>query len=233
MPFDTSFERSLVRDQDGALLLSVRGFGIEGVPREDVAKIDPSLKNCFRVFRSTDGRHWVEILKVEGVRPWSPVVMGKTAKGRVFPAANERAEPWPEVRGNTLPDARMRENLAPGRSTRSVRCWPSEPHCRCGRTSGRAPSRLTWYLDHPISAVVRLADGIERTLLSFRVCDSGRRSCQMRRDGGDGDLGGGSPLTMLRVVTCEACGHALYCSPLETAVFGSTLARDTTWGGEP
>lgn len=172
-PLDTSFEPSLIRDRDGALLLSVRGFGIEGVPREEVAKLDESLKGCFRVFRSVDGKQWTEHLKVDRIRPWSPVVMGQTVGGGVFLAANERAEPWPAVRGNTLPDARMREKLA---------LWPLSDDRRSVGTPtrvvdavalwGRAPSALTWYLDHPISAVVRLADGKPRTLLCFRVCDS-------------------------------------------------------------
>ncbi|MCE9591106.1 MAG: hypothetical protein K8S99_11340 [Planctomycetes bacterium] len=174
-PPDTSFEPSVARDTDGSLLFTARGWGIEGVSKEAVEKLDRALLNCLIAWRSTDhGATWRKLFQVDKARPWSPVVLNQTAAGEPYFAANPTAEPWPEVRGNTVPDARMRQVLSlwPVNAARSGVGDPV-PVLDAVARFGKSPSNLTWYIDHPIGAVLTLADGLKHALLAFRVCDGG------------------------------------------------------------
>lgn len=173
-PCDTSFEPSLVRDGDGSLLFTARGWGIEGVPADVREKLDPSLRSAIPVWRSTDGGGtWTKLFQADGVRPWSPLVINPTASGTPYVSGNRIAAPWDQVRGSTTPDARMREFLS---------LWPLNKQ-RTGLERevtvldavarfGKAPSGLTWYMDHPIGAVLRLKDGKRHNIMAFRICDS-------------------------------------------------------------
>jgi len=171
-PADCSFEPSLIRDTDGSLLFSARGWGVEGVQKALLAGLDQELKNCVRVWRSADGGvTWKQVLRVDRLRPWSPVVLSPTAEGIPYLCGNRLVPPRPNVIGRTTPDARMREilcmwPLSPARdSLLAEHVVLDAPH-----RFGPVPSGLTWCLDHPIGCVLDLADG-RHSLLQFRCCD--------------------------------------------------------------
>ncbi len=180
---DTSFEPSTVRDVDGGLLLCVRGYGVEGVSHEEREKIEKAKVNRFQVWRSMDeGATWQQVIKLDGMRPWSPVCINLLADGAPYLAANRKVEPRPDMRGMTTPDARMREYLCAWKLSADRTGVEAESLLLDGKAVlGPVPSGLVWYLDHPIGAVVELG-GKKRALLGFRVADA----AEVVRDGKPG-----------------------------------------------
>jgi hypothetical protein len=164
-----SFEPSLVRQAEGALLLCARGTG-------DNAK-------GIWVWRSIDsGAHWKSLLSLPDVLPRSPVALHQAAHGTPFIVANL-------IQGGVLPEMANRFPLpkaAAGRPLetriRDTLClWPLDvkgrrllpPHVvRHGPTSfGPPPGGITWTIDHPIVANLQLSDGLWHTVLGYRVVD--------------------------------------------------------------
>jgi hypothetical protein len=174
-PADSSFEPSMIRDVDGSLLMSVRGWGVEGVLEEEKKKIDRATINRFQVYRSKDaGATWEQTINLDNMRPWSPVCINQLPDGTPILAANRKVEPRDNVRGNTTPDARMREFLCAWKLTPDRRGVERESLLLDGPALlGPVPSGLVWYLDHPIGGLVTLADGKQHAILTFRVADAG------------------------------------------------------------
>jgi len=171
--YDTSFEPGLVRDTDGSLLFCARGMGTEGVSKDEVAKLAPELWRRIQVWRSTDnGAQWQQVISRDGLRPWSPVVINTTASGQPFIAGNLWSEQTHGPTGKEIKMAWRRSQLV---------LWPlnearddvEEPITILDgeATLGPCPSDMSWYLDHPIGAVLRLGDGKWHSLVFFRVGD--------------------------------------------------------------
>ena len=161
------FEPCLVRDTDGAWLLSLRGSG-------DTAR-------SIRVWRSGDGVRWKRLLYLPGVLPMSPVALHRATDGTLFVAANLIADlpsnmakrfPLPTDAAGQPRKGRIRETLC---------LWPLDvkrarlkpPHViRDGQADfGPPPGGITWTIDHPIAANLHLSDGRWHTVLAYRVVD--------------------------------------------------------------
>lgn len=137
-------EASLIRDLDGSLLFSARGYGQEA-------------SNMVRVWRSADGgATWELVIEAPRVRAQAPVSLNRAADGTPYIAAN--------------PMGRWREALClwPLNADRSaldepitVRDAPAE--------FGPAPGGSKWMVDHPNAVTLRLADGKWHNVLVYRV----------------------------------------------------------------
>ncbi|MCK5327616.1 MAG: hypothetical protein KAR36_03360, partial [Candidatus Latescibacteria bacterium] len=108
------------------------------------------------------GRTWKQILYRKNCRSRSPVSINRAADGTPYLAAN----------------------LPPNDRTREVLCyWPLNASrtdledCVIARDApaefGPAPSGSWWRVDHPVSAVLRLADGAWHSVLAYHVVDNG------------------------------------------------------------
>ena len=146
-------EPSLIRDADGSLLFSARSD----------CSVLPGIAFDAAVWHSADnGETWKQVIYRKECRSRSPVSINQAADGTPFVAAN----------------------LPPLDRTREVLCyWPLNEsrtdfeECRIARDApaefGPAPSGSWWRIDHPNSAIVRLADGAWYSLLTYRIVDNG------------------------------------------------------------
>ena len=146
---DTWSEPSLIRDIDGNLLFSARGSGNENF---NVA-----------VWRSMDnGETWKQVIHQKDFHARSPISLNRAADGTPYIAAN----------------------LFPQSRTREILClWPLNADrtelgelyiARDARGQfGPAPSESWWRVDHPISSVLRLADGKWHGVLTYHIVDNG------------------------------------------------------------
>lgn len=146
-------EPSLIRVADGNLLFSARSAD----------RAEPTIAFDIAVWRSIDnGETWNKVIHEKNRRSRSPISINRTADGTPYIAAN----------------------TPPLRRTREVLCfWPlDESHTKleCRMTArnapaefGPAPSGSWWRIDHPTSAVIRLADGRWHNILSYRIVDNG------------------------------------------------------------
>jgi len=146
-------EPSLIREADGSLLFSARSS----------CRILPSIAFDIAVWRSRDnGETWKQVIYQKNCRSRSPVSINRAVDGTPYIAAN----------------------LPPLRRTRDVLClWAideSRTNLECRMTArdarsefGAAPSGSWWRIDHPTSAVIRLADGLWHSILSYRIVDNG------------------------------------------------------------
>lgn len=146
-------EPSLIRDVDGSLLMSARSTCGRG------SKIAFDLA----VWRSTDnGKSWKQAVYRRRCRSRSPVSVNRAADGTAFVVANFP----PLMRRRDIlcywPLNAARTDLGELRIARDVR-----------GEFGPAPSGSWWRIDHPASAVVRLADGAWHGLLVYRIVDNG------------------------------------------------------------
>ena len=165
-----AFEPSMIRDDDGSLLFTVRGglrFAMEG-------RTDSKSKSCendIRVWRSADaGATWVQTLNASMVRAGTPVTINKALDGTVYIAGNPHCET--DSRGQQLPSIEMRETLM---------LWPlSQDRTRllepvlardCNADFGKPPFGSIWRADHPVGMTVRLADGLWHHVLAYRVLE--------------------------------------------------------------
>ena len=142
-------EPSLIRDIDGNLLLSARGSGNENF---NVA-----------VWRSLDnGETWKQVIHQKDFHARSPISLNRAADGTPYIAAN----------------------LFPKSRTREILClWPLNADrtelgelyiARDARGQfGPAPSGSWWRVDHPVSSVLRLADGKWHGVLTYHIVDNG------------------------------------------------------------
>ncbi len=137
-------EASLIRDLDGSLLFSARGYGQEA-------------SNMIRVWRSADGgAGWELVIQVPQVRAQAPISLNRAADGTPYIAANLLG--------------RWRETLClwPLNADRSalhepivMRDAPAE--------FGPAPGGSKWMVDHPNAVTLRLADGKWHNVLVYRI----------------------------------------------------------------
>jgi hypothetical protein len=175
---DMAFEPSLVRDADGALLMSVRGKGLKEPP----GSIQDGLENTFehfRVYRSADnGRTWETAIHLPRRRCASPVILNRTAGGRPYLAANPY-ESGPDSRGRPILSTSRRRTLCLWPLT-ADRTGVEEPVCVLDADREFGPPRPLgndaghdnlWMLDHPMGSVCRLADCQWHAVQCFRVTD--------------------------------------------------------------
>lgn len=144
-------EPSMVRDQDGSLLATARSGW---PPRENTARV--------QAWRSEDGEGWTRRMDIGRLRSPGPVAVSRTAGGRPFimgntfstenPTSRATLSAWPITGDRTG----VAENLV-----------AFDPEAFVG-----PPRDYAWFADHPIGAVVRLADGRLRSLVAFRLCDN-------------------------------------------------------------
>ncbi len=158
-------EASLVRDTDGALLFSARGSGGDRYTTVQVWR------------KSGDGPQWQLVVSTPDVRVWhkqeegpewglvinllkahnsGPMSIGRAADGTPFIGA---------------------DLLGSGRETLCI--WPLNPErmdleepitARAARDEfGPAPGGGRWMVDHPSSAVLRLADGLWHGVVAYRI----------------------------------------------------------------
>ncbi|MGC9316692.1 MAG: hypothetical protein ACP5KN_01495 [Armatimonadota bacterium] len=140
-------EPSLVRDADGALLFSARGYGDE-------------RSNEIRVWRRADAEsQWRLIIDVQDARHQAPVSIGRAADGTPFLGAN------------LLGSGREVLQLWPLNAERTGLDEPIT--ARDARTQFGSPGENSrWMVDHPSAAVVRLADGQWHGILAYRILHS-------------------------------------------------------------
>ena len=147
-------EPSLIRDVDGSLLLSARS---------SYSPPDSTIAFDIAVWRSTDnGRTWKQVIYRNKCRSRSPVSINQAADGTAFMVAN-------------LPPLMRRRDI--------LGYWPVntsrtdlEELCIARDARGQfgpAPSGSWWRIDHPTSAIVRLADGKWHSVLVYRIVDNG------------------------------------------------------------
>jgi len=144
-------EPTLVRDIDGALLLSARG------------SFETGDNQAFLVWRSENGGvTWEKVIHERGVRNSAPVTLSRAADGTPYLAANPRYLPCGRI-------FQHREMLA---------LWPLAPDrrgvlppiiIRDSSDFGPGPYSHPWWVDHPIGCTLRLADGNLHHLLAYRV----------------------------------------------------------------
>ncbi len=168
---DGSFEPSLIRDADGALLFSARGSR------------EPDF-NDIRVWRSQDnGATWSKVIHVRGVISSSTISLNQAADGTPYVVANLYEVFMSPLDRIKLPkDSEGRTRL--GGATRNTLClWPLnaarnalEPPL-IGRDLaaefGPPPGGSAWRVDHPSGMTLRLADGTWHHLLGMRILEYG------------------------------------------------------------
>jgi hypothetical protein len=156
-PADSSYEATVVRDMDGALLFTARGGA-------DVSAI--------RLWRgSCDGAKWESMLTVSKMRSETPVSLNRAADGTVYVAGSPEREV--DSRGRALSSVEMREKLL---------LWPISADRRallepvtardCLAEFGEAPGESIWRADHPVGLTVRLAGRQWHHVLCYRVLAS-------------------------------------------------------------
>ncbi|MEA3402848.1 MAG: hypothetical protein U9R79_16530 [Armatimonadota bacterium] len=140
-------EPSMVRDVDGALLFSARGYG-------------EAPSNEVRVWRRARGTsEWRLVIDVQDARHQAPVSIGRAADGTPFIGANllgsgrEVLQLWPLNPERT----EVEEPI-------TIRDAPAQ--------FGSPGEDSRWMVDHPSAAVVRLADGRWHALLAYRILHS-------------------------------------------------------------
>lgn len=141
VPVGSGSEPSLVRVADGSLMFATRLGGDE--------------QSTVVVWRSADaGRTWQEIVRQTEVRSSSPLSIHRTVCGAPFIATNPHGGKrprlcfWP-IEGTHLADSRLIRD--------------------CTQEFGVRPKEAFWCVDHPSSAVVRLADAQWHALLAYRI----------------------------------------------------------------
>lgn len=137
-------EPSLVRDTDGALLFSTRGYGADKI-------------NLVRVWRSADnGESWELAIDAPDTRHEAPI------------SINQAADGTPYIAANLLGKGRESLCLWPLKADRSG--LESPMAIRDARAGfGAPPGGSTWMVDHPSGAVLQLADGKWHNVLVYRI----------------------------------------------------------------
>ncbi len=170
-----SSESSVVRDTDGALLMTARGCHEYLHPNCPEALADSPNMNDIRVWRSADdGRTWTLVCQEHQRRCCATVSIGTTPGGQPFVCGHpyctcDHMGRHIDVDGHS---DWMRESLA---------IWPlsADRTAVAGEIIAKAPlDELppppyggTWWNDHPQFATVVLADGKRHTLFASRVAE--------------------------------------------------------------
>jgi hypothetical protein len=172
-----SFEPSVVRELDGSLLMSVRGYGRDGHINERWHNDVPETWDALRLYRSADGENWREAFCIYAQRAISPVILNVTADGRPYIAGNPLRRNNINRSGRTCKTAWMRDDLFfwPLNDARTGVLTPTNVldarrEFGCARADWNDSVNF-WYLDHPAGGAFRLADGNWHGLVGFRVCE--------------------------------------------------------------
>lgn len=154
------FEPSLIRLPDGALAITARGTG-ENAP-------DLALWH-----RAVGASVWRQTVRLRSVRSaHTPLSLNRGTDGTPYLAFNPHQPAQRDTAGRMLGPDQMRQSLtlmpvdpATGAIGQPVTVFD------CDALFGPSPGRSPWRVDHPIGAVVRLADDRLHSLLAFRVCE--------------------------------------------------------------
>jgi hypothetical protein len=161
---EQGLEATLIRDRDGALLFTARNNG------------GPERFHAVKIWRSTDGgRAWTKVLDLHEAREQAPVSLNQGSDGTPYLAANVL------LSAVTFPDGTPRpagpRSEPPSYSRERIALWPLRP----GGNGLESPIVLfdawnelprdgrLWWVDHPVGAAVRLADGAWHSIVCFRV----------------------------------------------------------------
>lgn len=159
-PPDLTVEPTLIRDVNGDLLMSVRqNFKIQGIEN---TRLD------IRVYRSSDqGATWDPCLHKKNARSNAPIILSQSLSGTPYLVGNQCEQGkrdllwlWPlnEDRTATLDPMSLMDgerDIGPARPF-------SPPFAHLDNS---------WYIDHCIGHVIRLADQQWHNLLCFRAID--------------------------------------------------------------
>ena len=144
-------EPTLIRDTDGSLLFTVRSAYSE---IED---------HIIRVWRSTDAEVWDLAIEIPKGRGQAPVTLNQAADGTPYLCANRMGHERDWLVLWSL--KRDRSGLEKPITVRNAL-----------EQFGPPPSGKVWFMDHPMSQTVRLADENWRHLLVYRIMDRGEHS---------------------------------------------------------
>jgi hypothetical protein len=151
-----TFEPTLVRDHDGALLFTARGR--------------KSHKEALRLWRSEDGGvSWNLRFELPQMLAETPVTLNMGPGGCPYIAGNPRRDQ--DSLGRSINSIEMRETLQVWPLTED-RCGVLDPVVvrDCTRF-GPAPYGSIWRADHPMGATLQLGDDDPRHWLFYRVLE--------------------------------------------------------------
>jgi len=168
-PADNSIEASLIRDVDGSLLYFARGRRHMGPPA--------------RIWRQAKpGDPWELRMNVARMLPSTPAALGQAPDGTPYLSGNFW-QPEFKVPEGLYADAGVSRIEPVGwRGERSTLCvWPLN-EARDGFEAplilrdprsefGLPPHGTVWAADHPVSNQIRLADGLWRTVIGYRMLE--------------------------------------------------------------
>ena len=176
---DGSFEPSIVRDLDGALLFCARGSRF------------PS-GHAIRVWRSSDrGRTWKNVIHVSGAIGSGPITINQAVDGTPFVLANlyevlihPLAEQTPSglrIKSKTAVRDAQGHVQGGGWLRKSLYLWPLTADRTgletpllvrdCRGEFGPPPAGSLWRVDHPSGGVVQLADGQWHSVIGYRILE--------------------------------------------------------------
>jgi len=174
---DDAREPSLARDRDGALLFAVRGAGSDAPPGHVADGVENTLHHI-RVYRSTDtGATWESVVHVPMSRAPTPV-----AAVQVHDDVHVFGNPYRPLSidqvGKKLYSGSFRDQLCWWQLTDDRRSLYEpivllDTNQEFGEPRSMASDDQfnTWYVDHPVGGLFRLADGKWHSLLTVRVTD--------------------------------------------------------------
>ena len=147
-----AMEPSLTRDTDGSLLFTARTMG------------DETEDHVIRVWRSTDGG-----------ASWDLIIDLSEARGQAPMTINHAADDTPYIVGTKL--GHEREWLCIWQLN-ADRTGLEEPITvrNALEEFGPPPTGPIWFMDHPMAAVLQLADGQWHNILSYRNMDRGEHA---------------------------------------------------------
>ena len=141
----------MVQDTDGSLLFTARGcYG--------------NVNNALRIWRSQDrGASWDLRIDISEGKAQSTIILGRLADGAPYIVTNELGRERDKL--CVWPLNQNRDGLEPPVTARDA-----------FEEFGPPPSGMVWFMDHPASSTVQLADGNWRHLLSYRIMDRGEHA---------------------------------------------------------
>jgi hypothetical protein len=152
-------EPSLARRANGSLVFLMR-------PDDETGY---GANKSIRLWASTDGGGtWKQILHAANMRPQTPVSVHATPDGTVFVLANVPGMTNPA--GTVVWWHRDRDRLAIWQLAEGAsELMPPRLIRDCREEFGAPPDKAMWYVDHPVTATVRLRDGRWHGIVAYRL----------------------------------------------------------------
>lgn len=151
-----TFEPTVVRDHDGALLFTARGR--------------QAYQEALRLWRSGDGGEtWELCIELPRVLAAAPVTLNMGPGGCPYIAGNPRRER--DSLGRAINSIEMRETLQIWPLTKDRRGVHDPVLVRDCTRFGPAPNGSIWRADHPMGATLQLGDDAPRHWVFYRVLE--------------------------------------------------------------